>query len=197
MNIEKVPASHGLKWLMQGLVLLRRSFLIWVLFVLVLWGMVFVASRLPFAGLLLALFTPVFLGGPHDRLPEPGKRWRPRDRPLFRRFPPRHTKSRRAWRLLSDRQRRHRGIDVCDWRRCDSADRRRTGAEPRSGDPHAGNRARFGGFACRDGAVDAADHGNVVRAFAGGVLTRKTRNAHCATVSRLAGGTCCPFWSTG
>jgi hypothetical protein len=63
MNIEKVPASHGLKWLMQGLVLLRRSFLIWVLFVLVLWGMVFVASRLPFAGLLLALFTPVFLGG--------------------------------------------------------------------------------------------------------------------------------------
>src|ERR1700687_3562170 len=63
MNIEKVPAAHGLKWLMQGLVLLRRSFFIWVLFVLLLWGMVFVASRLPFAGLLLALFTPVFLGG--------------------------------------------------------------------------------------------------------------------------------------
>jgi hypothetical protein len=63
MNIEKVPAAHGLKWLMQGLVLLRRSFFIWVLFVLLLWGMVFVASRLPFAGLLLALFTPVILGG--------------------------------------------------------------------------------------------------------------------------------------
>ena len=63
MNIEKVPASHGLKWLMQGFVLLRRSFFMWVLFVLILWGMVFVASRVPFAGLLLALFTPVLLGG--------------------------------------------------------------------------------------------------------------------------------------
>jgi hypothetical protein len=63
MNIEKVPASHGLKWLMQGFVLLRRSFFIWVLFVLILWGMVFVASRVPFAGLVLALFTPVILGG--------------------------------------------------------------------------------------------------------------------------------------
>jgi hypothetical protein len=63
MNIEKAPASHGLKWLMQGLVLLRRNFFIWVLFVLLLWGMVFVASRVPFTGLLLALLTPVFLGG--------------------------------------------------------------------------------------------------------------------------------------
>jgi hypothetical protein len=48
---------------MQGFVLLRRNFFIWLLFVLMLWGMVFVASRVPFAGLLLALFTPVFLGG--------------------------------------------------------------------------------------------------------------------------------------
>jgi hypothetical protein len=63
MNIEKVPASHGLKWLMQGFVLLRRSFFIWLLFVLLLWGMVFVASRVPIVGLLLALFTPVFLAG--------------------------------------------------------------------------------------------------------------------------------------
>jgi hypothetical protein len=63
MTIEKVPASHGLKWLMQGFVLLRRSFFMWVLFVLILWGTVFVASRVPFAGLLLALFTPVILAG--------------------------------------------------------------------------------------------------------------------------------------
>lgn len=63
MRIEKVPASHGLRWLMQGFVLLRRSFFIWVLFVLLLWGMVFVASRVPMTGLLLALLTPVFLGG--------------------------------------------------------------------------------------------------------------------------------------
>lgn len=63
MNIEKAPTSHGLKWLMQGFVLLRRSFFIWLLFVLLLWGMVFIASRVPFTGLLLALFTPVFLGG--------------------------------------------------------------------------------------------------------------------------------------
>jgi hypothetical protein len=63
MDIVKAPAAHGLKWLVQGLVLLRRNFFIWVLFVLMLWGMVFVASRVPFAGLLLALFTPVFLGG--------------------------------------------------------------------------------------------------------------------------------------
>ncbi len=63
MNIEKAPASHGLKWLMQGFVLLRRSFFIWLLFVLMLWGMVFIASRVPFTGLLLALLTPVFLGG--------------------------------------------------------------------------------------------------------------------------------------
>ena len=63
MNIEKVPASHGLKWLMQGFVLLRRSFFMWVLFVLILWGTVFVASRVPFAGLMLALFTPVILAG--------------------------------------------------------------------------------------------------------------------------------------
>jgi len=63
MNIEKVPASHGLKWLLQGFVLLRRSSFIWLSFVLLLWGMVFVASRVPFTGLLLALFTPVFLAG--------------------------------------------------------------------------------------------------------------------------------------
>jgi hypothetical protein len=35
----------------------------WLLFVLLLWGMVFVAAKVPFAGLLLALLTPVFLGG--------------------------------------------------------------------------------------------------------------------------------------
>ena len=63
MNIENVPASHGLKWLMQGFVLLRRSPFIWLSFVLLLWGMVFVASRVPITGLLLALFTPVFLAG--------------------------------------------------------------------------------------------------------------------------------------
>jgi len=63
MTIDKVPASHGAKWLMQGFVLLRRSFFIWVLFVLLLWGMVFISARLPFAGLVLALLTPVFLGG--------------------------------------------------------------------------------------------------------------------------------------
>ena len=63
MSIDKVPASHGLKWLLQGFVLLRRSFFMWLLFVLLLWGMVFVAAKVPFAGLLLALLTPVFLGG--------------------------------------------------------------------------------------------------------------------------------------
>jgi hypothetical protein len=63
MNMEKAPPSHGLKWLMQGFVLLRRNFFVWLLFVLMFWCMVFVASRVPFAGLLLALFTPVFLGG--------------------------------------------------------------------------------------------------------------------------------------
>jgi hypothetical protein len=63
MNIEKVPGSHGLKWLLQGFVLLRRGVFMWLLFVLLLWGMVFVAARVPFAGLLLALFTPVFLAG--------------------------------------------------------------------------------------------------------------------------------------
>ena len=63
MNIEKAPPSHGLKWLVQGFVLLRRNFFIWVLFVLMLWGLVFIASRVPFAGILLALLTPVFLGG--------------------------------------------------------------------------------------------------------------------------------------
>lgn len=63
MNIAKTPPSHGLKWLMQGFVLLRRNFFVWLLFVVMLWGMVFVASRVAFAGLLLALFTPVFLGG--------------------------------------------------------------------------------------------------------------------------------------
>lgn len=63
MNIEKAPPSHGLKWLVQGFVLLRRNFFVWLLFVVMLWAMVFVASRVAFAGLLLALFTPVFLGG--------------------------------------------------------------------------------------------------------------------------------------
>lgn len=63
MNIGKAPASHGLKWLMQGIVLLRRNFFVWVLFDLLLWGMVFVASRIPVAGLLLALLMPVFLAG--------------------------------------------------------------------------------------------------------------------------------------
>lgn len=63
MNIEKAPASHGLKWLLQGFVLLRRNFFIWVLFVVMLWALVFVAARLPFAGILLALFTPALIGG--------------------------------------------------------------------------------------------------------------------------------------
>ena len=38
MDIVKAPAAHGLKWLVQGLVLLRRNFFIWVLFVLMLSG---------------------------------------------------------------------------------------------------------------------------------------------------------------
>jgi uncharacterized membrane protein YidH (DUF202 family) len=63
MDIEKAPPSHGLKWLLQGFVLLRRNFFVWLLFVVMLWGMVFIAARIPFAGILLALFTPVFLGG--------------------------------------------------------------------------------------------------------------------------------------
>ncbi len=63
MNIEKAPPSHGLKWLVQGFVLLRRNFFVWLLFVVMLWAMVFIASQVAFVGLLLALFTPVFLGG--------------------------------------------------------------------------------------------------------------------------------------
>ncbi|HVY08320.1 MAG TPA: BPSS1780 family membrane protein [Burkholderiales bacterium] len=63
MEIAKVPASHGLRWLMQGFVLLRRNFFIWLAFVLLLWALVFVAARIPLVGLALALLTPVFLGG--------------------------------------------------------------------------------------------------------------------------------------
>jgi hypothetical protein len=63
MNIAKVPAAHGLKWLLQGFVLLRRNFYIWLAFVLMLWALVFIAARVPFAGVMLALLTPVFLGG--------------------------------------------------------------------------------------------------------------------------------------
>jgi hypothetical protein len=63
MNIGKVPAAHGLKWLLQGFVLLRRNFFVWLAFVLMLWALVFIAARVPFAGVMLALLTPVFLGG--------------------------------------------------------------------------------------------------------------------------------------
>lgn len=63
MNIAKVPAAHGLKWLVQGFVLLRRNFFVWLAFVLMLWALVFIAGRVPFAGVILALLTPVFLGG--------------------------------------------------------------------------------------------------------------------------------------
>ena len=69
MNIAKVPAAHGLKWLLQGLVLLRRDFYIWVAFVLILWAFVFVAGhvssptlRMFLAGV-VTLLTPAILGG--------------------------------------------------------------------------------------------------------------------------------------
>lgn len=71
MDILKVPASHGLKWLLQGFVLLRRHFFIWLAFVLILFALLFVAVRVSYASPLLAmlasilfcLLTPVFLGG--------------------------------------------------------------------------------------------------------------------------------------
>ncbi len=48
---------------MQGAVLLRRNFFVWVVFSLLMWAMVFVASRIAFLPILLALLTPVFLAG--------------------------------------------------------------------------------------------------------------------------------------
>lgn len=71
MNIAKVPAAHGLKWLVQGFVLLRRNFFTWLGSILTLWVLLSVAARLgymsPLLGLvvsiLFCLLTPVFLGG--------------------------------------------------------------------------------------------------------------------------------------
>ena len=63
MEIVKVPASHGLKWLLQGFVLLRRNFFVWLAFIVMLWVLVFIVSRIKFASPVLGLLTPVFIAG--------------------------------------------------------------------------------------------------------------------------------------
>lgn len=63
MNVRRLPAHYGWRWLVTGFQLFRRSPLQWLLLV----GALFAASRLvfliPFAALFVALLVPHFVAG--------------------------------------------------------------------------------------------------------------------------------------
>ena len=63
MNVRRVAAHYGWRWITAGVQLFRRSPAQWLLLV----GALFVASRLlfmiPFAALLVALLVPHFVAG--------------------------------------------------------------------------------------------------------------------------------------
>ena len=63
MQIRSVEASHGWRWLVQGLVIFRKDPAQWLLMI----ALLFVGSRLllavPFVGLVVILITPNFLAG--------------------------------------------------------------------------------------------------------------------------------------
>lgn len=63
MQIRSVAASHGWRWLVQGLVIFRKDPAHWLLLI----AMLFIGSRLllavPYVGLVVILLTPNFLAG--------------------------------------------------------------------------------------------------------------------------------------
>ena len=63
MQIRSVSASHGWRWLVQGLLIFRKDPVQWILLI----ALLFVGSRVllavPYVGLLVVLVTPNFLAG--------------------------------------------------------------------------------------------------------------------------------------
>jgi hypothetical protein len=63
MEIQRVGAAHGWRWVIGGFAIFRRSPLVWIIFVMILYLVAQLALRLPLLGVLLMLFYPVFLAG--------------------------------------------------------------------------------------------------------------------------------------
>lgn len=63
MDIQRVGAAHGWRWVTGGFSIFRKSPLVWVIFVMILYLVAQLALQLPLLGVLLMLFYPVFLAG--------------------------------------------------------------------------------------------------------------------------------------
>jgi hypothetical protein len=63
MEIQRVGAAHGWLWVTRGFGLFRRSPLLWIVFVMILYLAAQLALQLPLLGFLMMLLYPVFLAG--------------------------------------------------------------------------------------------------------------------------------------
>jgi hypothetical protein len=63
MNIQHVNIAHGWHWVARGFGLFRRSPVVWILFVMMLYLAAQIAVRVPLVGMLLMLCYPLILAG--------------------------------------------------------------------------------------------------------------------------------------
>jgi hypothetical protein len=63
MQIQPVNIAHGWYWVARGLALFRKSPLVWILFVMILYLAAQIAVRVPLMGMVLLLLYPLFLAG--------------------------------------------------------------------------------------------------------------------------------------
>ncbi len=63
MEIQRVGLVHGWRWVIGGFAIFRRSPLVWIIFVMILYLAAQLALQLPLLGFLLMLLYPVFLAG--------------------------------------------------------------------------------------------------------------------------------------
>jgi small-conductance mechanosensitive channel len=63
MDIQQVGAAHGWRWVTGGFAIFRKSPLVWIIFVMILYLVAQLALQLPLLGVLLMLLYPVFLAG--------------------------------------------------------------------------------------------------------------------------------------
>jgi hypothetical protein len=63
MNIQHVGIAHGWQWLIRGFALFRKSPVMWIVFVLILYLAAQIALQIPLLGVLLMLFYPLLLAG--------------------------------------------------------------------------------------------------------------------------------------
>lgn len=63
MQIQPVNIAHGWHWVARGFALFRKSPLVWILFVMILYLAAQIAVRIPLMGMVLMLLYPLFLAG--------------------------------------------------------------------------------------------------------------------------------------